>query len=215
MYVVYLRSRSQLAGVLLLVPEMVRSRCPGGARCGCRMCYSKESPWHRELWWFNPDKGFGFVNLGGDADVFVHFSAIESAGSTAWTGTSASSSRSRRAEGPAGRAGSRHLSSDWQAPRLPMAEPAEGTGGVAWQEPARRLPVLPGDQLPCLIGMGHRNHRVGAMIKPNWARPKQSDPSRGEIRRIAESHRQTHSMRWSAWREYAIVGDESPSSGTI
>ncbi|MDF2647965.1 MAG: cold-shock protein [Paenibacillus sp.] len=30
--------------------------------------------------WFNPEKGFGFIEVEGHADVFVHFSAIQGDG---------------------------------------------------------------------------------------------------------------------------------------
>ncbi len=37
-------------------------------------------PIRGKVMWFNPQKGYGFIEREGDEDVFVHYSAIEEAG---------------------------------------------------------------------------------------------------------------------------------------
>jgi CspA family cold shock protein len=50
-------------------------------RCGCYLTFEGEDMAVGTVKWFNADKGFGFITPdGGGADVFAHFSAIESSG---------------------------------------------------------------------------------------------------------------------------------------
>jgi CspA family cold shock protein len=59
--------------------------------------------------WFNPTKGYGFIQTGGGGkDVFVHISAIEQAGvRTLNEGQSASNTRSRATGAKSQRSGSK------------------------------------------------------------------------------------------------------------
>ena len=60
-----------------------RTACPGAQRPGAHSLFTEAEVRQvstGRVKWFNNSKGFGFIEVEGGKDVFVHFSAIQGSG---------------------------------------------------------------------------------------------------------------------------------------